>query len=230
MVRIRAIVFDVGGTLIYPADPVGETYARFALAQGVKLQPEATTVTFRQAMKACSPRAKGAVPADGNDRAWWKQVVRRSMAPQVFASPQAFAESSAFEAFFEEVYLYFAKPEAWGIYPEVLEVLEALRDRAIDLVVLSNWDARLHAVLDGSGLGEFLPRRFISAELGWEKPDPAIYRHVAEILRLPPSALLSVGDDPRNDVEGPRKAGWQAVQIERPKRDLWTAVRAVTGR
>jgi putative hydrolase of the HAD superfamily len=77
MVRIRAIVFDVGGTLIYPADPVGETYARFALAQGVKLQPEAATVTFRQAMKACSPRAKGAVPTDGNDRAWWKQVVRR---------------------------------------------------------------------------------------------------------------------------------------------------------
>ena len=230
MVRIRAIVFDVGGTLIYPAAPVGETYARFALAQGVKLKPEATTVTFRQAMKACTPRAKGAVPTDGDDRAWWKQVVRRSMAPQVFASAQAFAEPGAFEAFFEEVYLYFAKPEAWGIYPEVLEVLEALRDHPVDLVVLSNWDARLHAVLDGSGLGEYLPRRFISAELGWEKPDPAIYRHVAEILRQPPSALLSVGDDPRNDVEGPRKAGWQAMQIERPKRDLWTAVRAVTGR
>jgi putative hydrolase of the HAD superfamily len=229
MVRIRAIVFDVGGTLIYPADPVGETYARFALAHGVKLQPEATTVTFRQAMKACSPRAKGAVPTDGNDRAWWKQVVRRSMAPQVFVSSQAFTED-AFEAFFEELYLYFAKPEAWGIYPEVLEVLEALRDHAVDLVVLSNWDARLHAVLDGSGLGGYLPQRFISAELGWEKPDPAIYRHVAEILHQPPTALLSVGDDPRNDVEGPRKAGWQAVQIERPKRDLWTVVRAVTGR
>ena len=227
MVRIRAIVFDVGGTLIYPADPVGETYARFALAQGVKLQPEAATVTFRQAMKACSPRAKGAVPTDGNDRAWWKQVVRRSMAPQAFVSPQAFADPASFDAFFEEVYLYFAKPEAWGIYPEVLEVLEALRDHPVDLVALSNWDARLHAVLDGNGLGEFFQHRFISAELGWEKPDPAIYRHVAEILRLPPTALLSVGDDPRNDVEGPRKAGWQAVQIERPKRDLWTVIRTL---
>ena len=224
MVRIRAIVFDVGGTLIYPADPVGETYARFARPHGVKLEPEATTVTFRQAMKACSPRAKGAVPCDGNDRAWWKQMVTHSLPENAFADP------AAFEAFFEEVYLYFAKPEAWGIYPEVLEVLEALRDYGVDLVVLSNWDARLHAVLDGNGLGEYLPQRFISAELGWEKPDPAIYRHVAEILRLPTTALLSVGDDSRNDVEGPRKAGWQAMQIERPKRDLWTAVRAVTGR
>jgi putative hydrolase of the HAD superfamily len=214
----------VGGTLIYPADPVGETYARFARTHGVKLPAEATTAAFREAMKSSSPRPKGTIPCDGNDRAWWKQVVTRSV------HDTTFAESAAFESFFEEVYLHFAKPEAWGIYPEVLEVLEALRDRAVDLVVLSNWDARLHAVLDGSGLGEFLSQRFISAELGWEKPDQAIYRHVAEILRLPPTALLSVGDDPRNDVEGPRKAGWQAVQIERPKRDLWTAVRAVTGR
>jgi len=224
MVRIRAIIFDVGGTLIYPADPVGETYARLACAHGVKLPPEATTAAFREAVKSSSPRPKGTIPCDGNDRAWWKQVVSRSL------HENAFAESAAFEAFFEELYRYFAKPEAWGIYPEALEVLEALRDYNVDLVVLSNWDARLHTVLDGSGLGGYLPQRFISAELGWEKPDPAIYRHVAEILRQPPTALLSVGDDPRNDVEGPRKAGWQAMQIERPKRDLWTVVRAVTGR
>ncbi len=224
MVRIRAIVFDVGGTLIYPADPVGETYARFARAHGVKLHAESTTTAFREAMKSSSPRPKGAIPSDGNDRTWWKQVVHRSL------HENAFTDSAAFEAFFEDVYLFYAKPEAWGIYPEALEVLEALRDRPVDLVVLSNWDARLHSVLDGCGLGEYLPQRFISAELGWEKPDPAIYRHVAEILRLAPGSLLSIGDDPRNDVEGPRKAGWQAQQIERPKRDLWTAVRAVTKR
>ena len=224
MVRIRAIVFDAGGTLIYPAHPVGETYARFAHHYGVRLAAEAASTAFREAMKSCSPRPKGTVPLDGNDRAWWKQVVTRSL------QESAFAEPAAFDSFFEEVYLYFAQPDAWGIYPEVLEVLEALRDRAVDLAVLSNWDARLHAVLDGTGLGEFLPNRFISAELGWEKPDSAIYRHVAEALHLSPGSLLSVGDDPRNDVEGPRRAGWQAMQIERPKRDLWTAVRAVTKR
>ena len=224
MIRIRAIIFDVGGTLIYPADPVGETYARFARAHGVRLSAEATTTAFHVAMKASAPRAKGTIPTDGNDRAWWKQVVKRSM------SETAFADAAVFELFFEQVYLYYAKPEAWGVYPEVPEVLEALRDHGVDLAVLSNWDGRLHAVLDGHGLGEILSQRFISAELGWEKPDPAIYRHVGEALRLAPEALLNVGDDPRTDVEGPRKAGWQAVQIERPKRDLWAAVRAVTKR
>ncbi len=224
MARVRAVVFDVGGTLIYPADPVGETYARFAAKFGLKLNAEATNTAFREAFASCSPREKGTIPSDGNDAAWWRQVVTKSL------GEQSFAEAAAFDAFFDQVYTYFAKPEAWGIYPEVSEVLEALRDRAVDLAVLSNWDARLNAVLDGLGLGECFSHRFISAELGWEKPDPAIYRHVTEILRVAPGAVLSVGDHPKNDVEGPKKAGWQAVQIERPKRDLWAAVRAITKR
>jgi putative hydrolase of the HAD superfamily len=224
MPKVRAIVFDAGGTLICPARPVGETYAAFAHRHGVKLSADATDIAFFKAFKGCSPREKTSVPSNGDDRAWWKQVVRRSL------PDTAFTDAKAFDEFFESVYLYFAKPEAWEIYPEVLEVLETLRDYPVDLVVLSNWDSRLHSVLDGHGLGESLSRRFISTELGWEKPDPAIYRHVAERLELPPGSLLSVGDSARNDVEAPRKAGWQALQIERPKRDLWAVVKALKGR
>jgi len=222
MSRIRAIIFDVGGTLIYPVDPVGETYARFAQAHGVRFSADAATLAFSHALNL--PRPKGTVPSNGNDRAWWKQLVRHSL------PAEAFTGTAAFEIFFEEVYVHYTKPEAWGVYPEVLEVFEALRDHAVDLAVLTNWDARLHPILDGHGLGELIQHRFISAELGWEKPDPAIYRHVSDVLRLQPEALLCVGDDARNDVEGPRKAGWRAVQIERPKHDLWAAVRAVTKR
>jgi putative hydrolase of the HAD superfamily len=221
MPKVRAIVFDAGGTLICPARPVGETYAKFAHRYGVKLAAAATDAAFFKAFKACSPREKNTVPSDGNDRAWWKLVVRRSLPEAVFS------DTAIFEEFFEAVYLHFAKTEAWEVYPEVMEVLEALRDYPVDLVVLSNWDSRLHPVLDGHGLGEQLPRRFISTELGWEKPDPAIYRHVTERLDLPPGSLLSVGDNARNDVEAPRKAGWQTLQIERPKRDLWSVVAAL---
>jgi putative hydrolase of the HAD superfamily len=218
MARLQAIIFDVGGTLIYPSHPIGETYSRFARAYGVKLIAEETNLAFREAIKNAAPRPKGTVPSNGDDRSWWKNVVKTSLVGRSFSEPERF------ETFFEEVYIYYAEPEAWNIYPEVIEVLEALRDYSLELVVLSNWDARLHSVLDGNGLGEYLPRRFISSELGWEKPDPAIYRHVSDVLRIGPSSLLSVGDDLSNDVKGPRKAGWKAVQVNRPKRDLWAAV------
>jgi FMN phosphatase YigB (HAD superfamily) len=49
-------------------------------------------------------------------------------------------------------------------------------------------------------------------------------------MRIKPEAILSVGDDAKNDIEGPKRAGWQAIQVERPKRDLWAAVRAITKR
>jgi putative hydrolase of the HAD superfamily len=223
MARIRAILFDAGGTLIFPARPVGETYARFARKHGVQLPAEATTTAFRQAMKSGSPRKPGGVPSNGDDRKWWKQVVKNSLAGHEFAA------SPRFEEFFEEVYLYFAEPEAWGVYPEVPDVLEALRDYPVDLAVLSNWDARLHTVLDGHGLGEYFGRRFISAELGWEKPDAAIYRHVTESLRLPAHALLSVGDDRANDFDAPRRAGWKAVHIDRPNADLHEVLKLFGG-
>jgi putative hydrolase of the HAD superfamily len=219
MARVSAIVFDVGGTLLCPVEPIGVTYARLARAHGGRFQADAATEAFRHAMKSAAPRAKAKVPSDGDDRARWKEIVRLSL------PAEAFARSDAFDAFFEEAYLHYARPDAWELYPEVLEVFAALRDYPVDLVVLSNWDSRLHPVLDGLGLGEFLPRRFISAELGWEKPDPAIYRHVAESLKIAPGQLLSVGDDAKNDVDAPRKAGWQVIGIERPKKDLWQVVR-----
>jgi putative hydrolase of the HAD superfamily len=150
-------------------------------------------------------------------------VVKNSLAGH------AFANSPRFDEFFEEVYLYYAEPKAWGVYPEVPEVLEALRDYPVDLAVLSNWDARLHSVLDGHGLGEYFGRRFISAELGWEKPDAAIYRHVTESLRLPAHALLSVGDDRANDFDAPKRAGWKAVHIDRPNADLHEVLKLFGG-
>jgi len=170
MGRIRAIVFDVGGTLLYPADPVGETYAKFARGRGLKLHAQSTTTAFREAFKSSGPRAKGTIPTDGNDRTWWKQVVTRSLQDKTFADP------AAFEAFFEDVYLHYAKADAWGIYPEVLEVLEALRDHEVDLIVLSNWDARLHAAsvnisLAGSSAPSLAGKSRIQPSTGtWRKP------------------------------------------------------------
>jgi putative hydrolase of the HAD superfamily len=213
---VRAVIFDVGGTLIHPAEPVGETYARLARRHGAKLDPEATTTAFRRAFRQHSGRAPGAVPRDGNDRAWWKTVVRGSIPEGALSDP------AGFEACFEELYLYFGEPAAWTLYPDVLPALHDLDAKRLPLALLTNFDARVHAVLDGLGVGDYFPRarRFVSAELGLEKPDPAIYAHVQRGLDLPAGALLSVGDDVPNDIDAPAAAGWQTHRVDRPQHDL----------
>ena len=52
----------------------------------------------------------------------------------------------------------------------------------------------------------------VSGDVGLIKPDTAIYRLHAETFGLTPERTLFIDDSPAN-VEGARRAGWQAVQF-----------------
>jgi 2-haloacid dehalogenase len=52
----------------------------------------------------------------------------------------------------------------------------------------------------------------VSGDIRLIKPDLAIYRHHADAFGLEPAATVFIDDSPHN-VEGARKAGWQAVHF-----------------
>ena len=66
---VRALIFDVGGTLIHPARPVGETYAEFAAAHGAQLSAGEAESAFRQAFKSCTAAAPKAAPRSSRKEA-----------------------------------------------------------------------------------------------------------------------------------------------------------------
>jgi putative hydrolase of the HAD superfamily len=55
--------------------------------------------------------------------------------------------------------------------------------------------------------------------LSWEerllKPDPRLFRRFAERIGVEPRRILMVGDNSRDDIEGARAAGFQALRIRR---------------
>jgi HAD superfamily hydrolase (TIGR01549 family) len=55
----------------------------------------------------------------------------------------------------------------------------------------------------------------ISGECGWAKPHPKAYGSCLHGLDVTPEEVLFVGDDPVNDVEGPREFGFRTCWIER---------------
>jgi putative hydrolase of the HAD superfamily len=63
-------------------------------------------------------------------------------------------------------------------------------------------DARFSAVLT-------------SADTGSPKPQPELFRRAAAALDAPAQRLLHVGDDPAQDVDGARAAGFAAVLLQR---------------
>jgi putative hydrolase of the HAD superfamily len=100
-------------------------------------------------------------------------------------------------------------------YPEVHDVLAALRDRGFTLAICSNWDWDLHEAVGNARLSEHVDLFVSSAWVGARKPHPRIYSHVLEALGVAPDEAIFVGDTWSCDVEGPRRAGLDPVYVRR---------------
>ena len=198
--EIKAITFDVGGTLIEPWPSVGHVYAEVASRQGISgADPELLNRRFAEAW-----RAKANFDYS---RSAWAAIVRHT-----FENP---ITSGQEPAFFAELYGRFAGPEVWRIYDDVAATLEPLSQRGIKLAVISNWDERLRPLLRGLKLDHFFEIVIVSSELGRHKPAPEIFEHALRQLGLPGPAVLHVGDSPLEDVTGAERAGLRAVRLNR---------------
>lgn len=111
-------------------------------------------------------------------------------------------------------------------YPDVAPALEALRKRDIRLVVASNWDCSLPAVLERAGLAQAVDGVVSSAVVGRAKPAPEVFRRALELAGTAAHEALFVGDSLENDVLGARGAGVRAVLLARAG-DPPTGVEAV---
>jgi putative hydrolase of the HAD superfamily len=209
--RFSAIFFDAANTLLYPEPPVGELYARTARKYGVNASAADVQTHFRRSWETLQTRAVGEPvrygigEADG--RRWWHTLVAETFRPLGMPHP--------FDVFFDELYTLFADPAVWRVYPEVFEVLHALKARGLIMGVLSNWDIRLGPLLEGLGLMPYFDHVVLSAVVGWEKPHQRIFESAIALAGVPADEILHVGDHYRQDVVGAQQAGIYAVWLRR---------------
>ncbi len=100
-------------------------------------------------------------------------------------------------------------------YPDAVATLQALRERGLRLVVLSNWDFSLHEMLANTGLDALVDGAVSSAEHGIAKPDPAIFAHALALAGVGAEEAWHVGDSPDADVVGAQAAGVKPVYVAR---------------
>ncbi len=103
----------------------------------------------------------------------------------------------------------------FGLYPDVRAALSTCRALGLRLVVVSNWDVSLHAVLRSLGLAPALDGILTSAEAGARKPSPAIFARALRLAGVPAAAAIHVGDSLQEDVAGARSAGIEPVLLSR---------------
>ena len=209
---IKAVFFDAAGTLIKPARSVGESYAAIAAKHGKEVSSTNITERFRTCFDAAPRLAFPGATEDtvaALERDWWKSLVA-----QVFEPWSPFVR---FEEYFAELFAYFASPNAWTLYPEVLETLTSLNERGLILDVISNFDSRLVRILDGLGAGAQFENIFVSSRVGYAKPDGRIFNAALSCHGLAPAQALHVGDSEINDLSGANQAGIKGILVERGK-------------
>ena len=173
---------------------MGHAYAEVAQRHGLKVEPDVVT---RQFVKAWRARGNFAYTKDA-----WATIVDQSFAGLTTTLPS--------RTFFDELYDEFATSKPWFIYPDVIASLAALKKRKMRMAVISNWDDRLRVLLESLELAHEFEVIIVSAEVGFTKPSPEIFRSAAEALQLPPEDILHVGDSEKEDHQGALAAGFQS--------------------
>ena len=200
--QIRAVTFDIGGTLIVPEPSVGAVYAEVAKEFGVRLPPELLEKRFYEGFRQASTDHPSSA-----EKVFWETVVRHVFDP-------AGLDDITFQALFEAVYKTFGEGRRWRVLDGVPRLLETLAARGFRLAALSNADERFHTVLRDLRLTQYFEIVFLSGDIGCEKPDLRIFRHVEKTLRLHPQHLLHAGDSMKHDLTGAQNAGWAARLID----------------
>lgn len=197
--QIKAVTFDVGGTLIEPWPSVGHVYAKVAARHGLEnISAGLLNSRFRAAWDARK--------AFDHSRASWEELV-----DEVFLD---LCEPPR-RTFFPELYDQFSAADAWRVFDDVVPALDALASRGIQLGVISNWDARLRGLLRLLELDRHFESLAISYEIGFPKPSSVIFDWSAVKLGLPASAILHVGDSLDMDIAGARATGFHSLRIDR---------------
>ena len=124
-------------------------------------------------------------------------------------------------------------------FPEVRPAVRLARDSGAGVGVLSNFSYMLPLILEDLGLLGLFDCVVFSAEVGVEKPDPAIFLEAASVAGVEPQDAALIGDTYDEDVLGARSANMHVVLLERSgrsqrddvpvARDLIEAVKLLVG-
>jgi putative hydrolase of the HAD superfamily len=210
----KTIFFDAAGTLIHLPKGVGHHYALVGARLGLELHATELDRAFAISWKQMSARPAIDGPREDDDKGWWRELVNRvidQVAPRMHELDR--------DAFFEVAYSHFAEAGVWELYPEVIEVLQALEARC-SLAVISNFDGRLRVILEQFGVSKYFRHIFVSSEIGADKPDPLIYRRAVQLSGITPNECLYAGDDPDYDWKAAAAAGLPVFQLDRKKNSL----------
>lgn len=200
--RIHAVLFDVGGTLVYEPDFAGWSglARRFHLATDPDQLAHAYVEVLTETAKEPKVRAREAAVD------FWRRTFSRATTKNV-------SERTAVKI----VTTLEKKSAPVALYPDTRPCLNRLRrdHRTLGVISNSNSEAVVRLVLDRAGILGYFDRVVSSGTEGVEKPDPEIFLRAVRGLDRRPDEALYIGNLALTDAQAARSAGLHGVWLNR---------------
>ncbi len=208
---IRAVLFDMGGTL---EDVTSDETIRREATQGLRellreldVDPglslpdlQATVLSGLEAYQAWRDKREIELPPE---KVWTEYIFAN-----YGLSKERLAAAADDIALFYETHYY-----ARSLRPEAPATLEALHEMGYRLAIISNVMSRqlVRCKLDEYGIAHYFDLVVTSSCLGWRKPNERIFGEATRLMQVLPEVCAYVGDTVSRDVIGARRAGYGLV-------------------
>ncbi len=210
---IRAVLFDLGSTLIYfdaPWKEVIPDYNRALLAAlehaGIVVDPSSFPGEFQRRMNAYY---------DERDTEFIEYTTGYVLRNLLTKLGYANVQDEILRGILRE--LYASTQAHWRAEDDAVPTLARLKDLGYRLAIISNAsdDDDVQTLIDNAALRPYLDVVVTSAAAGIRKPNPRIFQLALGQLGLPPKQAVMVGDMLGADILGARDLGIPSIWITR---------------
>lgn len=211
---IRALIFDINGTLIdiETDERMEQTYraiGHFLTYQGISLRRWEVHDLYFQIMKEQFARSTETYP-EFDVVAIWREVLERHSSDITRAVPLGKLEQ--IPLFLAELQRGISRKRLI-LFPQVQEVLTELKKRYPLAIVSDAQSAYAVPELNAVGLQGYFDPVVISGDYGYRKPDARLFQKALDRLRILPTQAIFIGNDCYRDVFGARQLGMKTIMF-----------------
>jgi putative hydrolase of the HAD superfamily len=209
---IRAILFDVNGTLIDIETDEGleEIYraiGHFLLYQGISLHRWEVRDLYFQIMQRQRAESSEKFP-EWDAVELWRELLRSKASDYTRSLPSE--KQGQLPLFLAELHRGIARKRVRP-YPQVQETLTQLQAHYRMAVVSDAQSAYAVPELRAVGLLDYFNPIIVSGDYGYRKPDPRLFHKALDALQVRPEQALFVGNDLYHDIFGAQQVGMKAI-------------------
>ncbi|MBI2109996.1 HAD family hydrolase [Candidatus Woesearchaeota archaeon] len=195
MRKIKLVCFDVGGTLVYHTrryqkDEYKKLFKKYGINKNIDIRK---------------------ISANHFDVKVWnnldKAIISYMEKIKVTKNKEEFFNKRKYSLINGHHHIKFFK--------ETIQVLNHLRNSGYKIAFITNWNQHARDTLEFLGLSRYADHLLISAEHGYRKPHPSLYKTVLKIFKVKPSEAVMIGDDYEKDYLKPKKLGMHALWLDR---------------